>query len=70
MRTRKQELVSDDLKPFVCGIIKDYREKYNYSLEDLARALNYKKNRQTLHKYETGTLNIPYEIFFDIEFIK
>ena len=28
--------------------------------------LNYKKNRQTLHKYETGTLNIPYEIFFDI----
>lgn len=66
MRTRKQELVSDDLKPFVCGIIKEYREKYNYSLEDLARALNYKKNRQTLHKYETGSLNIPYEIFFDI----
>ena len=66
MRTRKQELVSDDLKPFVCGIMKEYREKYNYSLEDLARALNYKKNRQTLHKYETGTLNIPYEIFFDI----
>ena len=66
MRTRKQELVSDDLKPFVCGIIKEYSEKYNYSLEDLARALNYKKNRQTLHKYETGTLNIPYEIFFDI----
>ena len=66
MRTRKQELISDDLKPFVCSIIKDYREKYNYSLEDLARALNYKKNRQTLHKYETGMLNIPYEIFFDI----
>lgn len=66
MRTRKQELISDDLKPFVCSIIKDYREKYNYSLEDLARALNYKKNRQTLHKYETGSLNIPYEIFFDI----
>ncbi len=66
MRARKQELVSDDLKPFVCGILKEYREKYNYSLEDLARALNYKKNRQTLHKYETGSLNIPYEIFFDI----
>lgn len=66
MRTRKQELVSDDLKPFVCGILKEYREKYNYSLEDLSRALNYKKNRQTLHKYETGLLNIPYEIFFDI----
>lgn len=66
MRTRKQELVSDDLKPFVCAILRDYREKYNYSLEDLARALNYKKNRQTLHKYETGTLNIPYDIFFDI----
>ena len=66
MRTRKQELVSDDLKPFVCNIMKEYREKYNYSLEDLARALNYKKNRQTLHKYETGTLNITYEIFFDI----
>ena len=66
MRTRKQELVSDDLKPFVCAILKEYREKYNYSLEDLARALNYKKNRQTLHKYETGSLNIPYDIFFDI----
>ena len=66
MRTRKQELVSDDLKPFVCAIIKEYREKYNYSLEDLARALNYKKNRQTLHKYETGSLNIPYDVFFDI----
>lgn len=66
MRTRKQELISDDLKPFVCAILKDYREKYNYSLEDLARALNYRKNRQTLHKYETGSLNIPYDIFFDI----
>lgn len=66
MRTRKQELVSDDLKPFVCSILKEYREKYNYSLEDLARALNYKKNRQTLHKYETGSLNIPYDILFDI----
>ena len=66
MRTRKQDLVSDDLKPFICAILKDYREKYNYSLEDLSRAIGYKKNRQTLHKYETGTLNIPYEIFFDI----
>lgn len=66
MRTRKQELVSDDLKPFVCAILKEHREKYNYSLEDLARALNYRKNRQTLHKYETGSLNIPYDIFFDI----
>lgn len=66
MRTRKQELVSDELKPFVCSILKDYREKYNYSLEDLARAIGYKKNRQTLHKYETGSLNIPFEIFFDI----
>lgn len=26
MRTRKQELVSDDLKPFVCNIMKEYRE--------------------------------------------
>lgn len=66
MRARKQELISDDLKPFVCTIIREYREKYNYSLEDLSRALNYKKNRQTLHKYETGSLNIPYDIFFDI----
>lgn len=66
MRTRKQELISDDLKPFVCKIIKDNREKFNYSLEDLSRAIGYKKNRQTLHKYETGSLNIPYEIFFDI----
>ena len=66
MRTRKEELISDDLKPFVSAIIKEYREKYSYSLEDLARSINYKKNRQTLHKYETGILNIPYEIFFDI----
>lgn len=66
MRTRKQELISDDLKPFVCKILKEYREKYNYSLEDLAKRLNYQKNRQTLHKYETGSLNIPYDIFFEI----
>ena len=39
MRTRKQELVSDDLKPFVCGILKEYREKYNYCLQDLSCAL-------------------------------
>ena len=66
MRTVKKELISDELKPFVCSIIKEYREKFNYSLEDLARAINYKKNRQTLHKYETGSLNIPYDILFDI----
>ncbi len=66
MRTRKQELVSDELKPFVCTTIREARFKYNYSLEDLARALNYEKNRQTLHKYETGALNIPYSIFFEI----
>ena len=66
MRTRKQELVSDELKPFVCKIIKETREKYNYSLEDLAKALNHKKNRQTLHKYENGTLNITYDLFFEI----
>lgn len=66
MRTRKQELISDDLKPIVCQTIKEARAKYNYSLEDLAKALNYKKNRQTLHKYETGTLNIPYDIYFEI----
>lgn len=66
MRTRKTELVSDNLKPFVGNIIKEGRIKYNYSLEDLAKALGHKKNRQTLHKYENGTLNIPYNIFFEI----
>ena len=66
MRTRKQELISDELKPIVSNIMKEYREKYNYSLEDLAKALNYQKNRQTLHKYETGKLNIPYDILFEI----
>lgn len=66
MRTKKVELVSNELKPFVCNIIKEYREKYNYSFEDLARAIGYKKNRQTLHKYETGSLNIPYDVFFEI----
>ena len=66
MRTRKKELVSDEIKPYVGRIIKEEREKHNYSLEDLAKALNYTKNRQTLHKYETGLLNIPYDIFFDI----
>ena len=66
MRTRKQDLISDELKPIVGKILKEYRVKYNYSFEDLAKALNHKKNRQTLHKYETGILNIPYEIFFEI----
>ena len=66
MRTRKKELVSDELKPFVGKLIKENRIKYNYSLEDLSVALNHQKNRQTLHKYETGLLNIPYDIFFEI----
>ena len=66
MRTSKKELVSDNLKPFVGKLIKDHRLKYNYSLEDLAKAINYQKNRQTLHKYETGLLNIPYDLFFQI----
>jgi len=66
MRTRKKELVSDNLKPFVGKIIKENRLKYNYSLEDLSKAINYQKNRQTLHKYETGLLNIPYDLFFEI----
>ena len=66
MRTRKKELVSDELKPFVGNLIRENRQKYNYSLEDLSAALNHQKNRQTLHKYETGLLNIPYDIFFEI----
>ena len=66
MRTRKKELVSDELKPFVGKLIKENRQKYNYSLEDLSTALNHQKNRQTLHKYETGLLNIPYDLFFEI----
>lgn len=66
MRTRKKELVSDELKPFVGKLIRENRLKYNYSLEDLSAALNHQKNRQTLHKYETGLLNIPYNLFFEI----
>ncbi len=66
MRTSKQELISDELKPFACQIIKEARLKYNYSFEDLSKALGKSKNRQTLHKYETGSLNIPYDIFFEI----
>ena len=66
MRTTKQELISDELKPFACQIIKEARQKYNYSFEDLSNALGHAKNRQTLHKYETGSLNIPYDIFFEI----
>ncbi len=66
MRTTKQDLVSEELKPFVCQILKESRQKYNYSFEDLSKALNHTKNRQTLHKYETGSLNIPYDIFFEI----
>ena len=59
MRTSKEELISNELKPIICQKIKDARIKFGYSLEDLAKALNYQKNRQTLHKYENGTLNIP-----------
>lgn len=66
MRTRKKELISDNLKPFVGKLIKENRLKYNYSLEDLSKAINHQKNRQTLHKYETGLLNIPYDLFFEI----
>ena len=66
MRTSKKELISDELKPFIGKLIKENRQKYNYSLEDLSEALNHQKNRQTLHKYESGLLNIPYDIFFDI----
>lgn len=66
MRTRKQELISDELKPIVSDLIKTSREKYHYSLEDLSKAINNKKNRQTLHKYEKGLLNIPYDVLFDI----
>ena len=35
MRTSKKWLVSDELKPLVSKIIKENREKYHYSLEDL-----------------------------------
>ena len=66
MRTSKKQLVSDELKPFIGNLIKENRLKYNYSLEDLSEALNHQKNRQTLHKYESGLLNIPYDIFFEI----
>lgn len=66
MRTSKSNLVSDELKPVVGKIIRENRIKYNYSLEDLSQALEHKKNRQTLHKYETGLLNIPYDIFAEI----
>lgn len=66
MRTRKKELITDELKPLVSKIIRENREKYNYSLEDLSKALNHSKNRQTLHKYENGTLNIPYDVLFEI----
>ena len=40
MRTRKQELISDELKPIVSDLLKNSREKYNYSLEDLSKAIN------------------------------
>lgn len=66
MRTSKKELISDELKPFVGKLIRENRQKYNYSLEDLSAAINHQKNRQTLHKYESGLLNIPYDIFFEI----
>lgn len=66
MRTSKKDQISDELKPLVSSLIKTSREKYNYSLEDLSKAINGKKNRQTLHKYEKGLLNIPYDVLFDI----
>lgn len=66
MRTSKKNQISDELKPLVSSLIKTSREKYNYSLEDLSKAINGKKNRQTLHKYEKGLLNIPYDVLFDI----
>ena len=47
-------------------IIKAHATYVNSPFVKVDRALNYKKNRQTLHKYENGTLNIPYEILFEI----
>ena len=43
MRTRKQELISNELKPIVSDLIKTNREKYNYSLEDLSKLLTTRK---------------------------
>ena len=48
MRTSKKEQISNELKPLVSDLIKTSREKYNYSLEDLANAIDNKKNRQKL----------------------
>ena len=66
MRTIKNDITSDELSKILANIIKEERIKHHYSLEDLSNALMNKKNRQTLHKYENGLLNIPYDIFFDI----
>ena len=41
MRTSKQELISDDLKPFICQIIKEARQKYNYSLYRKRKTLDF-----------------------------
>ena len=32
----------------------------------VTNSIDYQKNRQTLHKYESGLLNIPYDLFFEI----
>ena len=37
MRTSKEELISNELKPIICQKIKDARIKFGYSLEDLSK---------------------------------
>ena len=39
MRTSKEELISNELKPIICQKIKDARIKFGYSLEDLAKSI-------------------------------
>ena len=52
MRTRKQELVSDDLKPFVCNIMKEYREKQVAKEKAIAKTGEYNYIRLTDNKMD------------------
>ena len=46
MRTKKQELISDELKPLVSKLIKESREKYNYSfLKDGGETYEWKSHK-------------------------
>ena len=67
MRTKKQELISEELKPLVSKMLKEYREKYTHTLGNLTmtgynsnlgnKSFDEKKNRKNSEGNDIGYMN-------------